>query len=107
MGASATHFNLVPAWSEEGGACLLAPLSQARHLETCGTQCPTWPQHLGEWSSRNAPRASCISFLPECGLLVPTKLRMVTFMLDQQGMCTQGPSFPHKELFEPPDSLGA
>lgn len=61
-GALATHFSLalVPAWSGEGGARLLTPLSQARHLETCGTQCPTWSKHRGEWSSRDAPRVSCI-----------------------------------------------
>lgn len=84
----ATHFSLVlmPAWPGEGGAHLLTPLSQARHLETCGTQCSARLQHHGEWSSRGCTYSQLHALLPECGLLVPTKPTMFTFMLDQQGM---------------------
>lgn len=48
-GALAIHLSLalMPAWPGEGGARLLTPLSQARHLETCGTQCPARLQHPG------------------------------------------------------------
>lgn len=83
--ALASHFSLAlePAWPGEGGARLLSPLSQARHLGTCGTQCPARLQHPGEWSSRGCTQGQVHSLLPECGLLVPTKRRMITFMRDQ------------------------
>lgn len=41
----------------------------------------------GEWSSRRCTQGQLHSLLSECGPLVPTKPRMITFMLDQQGMC--------------------
>lgn len=69
-GPLATHFSLAlePAWPGEGGARLLTPLSQARHLGTCGTQCPARLQHPGEWSSRGCAQGQVHSLLLEGGL---------------------------------------
>lgn len=73
-GALATHFStaLEPPWPGDGGTRLLTLLSQARHLETCGTLCPARLQHPGEWSSRGCTQGQVHSLLPECRLLAPS-----------------------------------
>lgn len=83
-------------WPGEGGAHLLTLLNQARHLETCGTQGPAPPGHPREWPSRGCTLVHSHPFSRNVWLWVPTKPRIVTIFLDQQGMCPQGPCLPHK-----------